>query len=144
VRLIKLGLHLTLESELHALACAQALPTSDDPGALLWRRQYCTVEVPAVFLVYAGYPHDTPAFLLTGHVTQQHRPKLVDIAPIRFGPPLAAIDRNTGRVDHEVLDALGHQGAVPPDAIAASLVTAHALGLVGEAKALLRSCDLLL
>ena len=102
------------------------------------------MELPAVFLVYAGYPHDTPDFLLTGHVTQQHRQKLVDIEPIRFSPPLAAIDLNTGRVDHEVLDAMGHQGAVQPEAIAASLVTAHDMGLVGEAKALLRSCDLLL
>jgi hypothetical protein len=77
-------------------------------------------------------------------VAQQHRQELADIEPIGLRPALAPIDLNTGGIDDVVLDAMRHQGAVQPEPIAARLVTAHDAGILGQAKALLRPCDLLL
>jgi hypothetical protein len=82
------------------------------------------VELPTVFLVHAGHPHDTPHLPLTCHVTQQHREELVDIEPIGLRPALAPIDLNTGGIDDVVLDAMRYQGAVQPESVPARLVAA--------------------
>src|SRR5262252_2274244 len=102
------------------------------------------MELPTVFLVDAGHPHDTPHLPLTRHVAQEHREELVDIEPIRLGPALAPIDFNAGGVDDMVRDTMCDQGAVQPEPVAAGLVTAHDAGVLRQAKALLRSRDLLL
>src|SRR5262252_10051249 len=102
------------------------------------------MELPAVFLLHAGYPYHTPHLLLAGAVAQQHRQELADIEPIGLRPALAPIDFNTGGIDDVVLDAMRDQGAVQPEPVAASLVTTHHVSILGQAKALLRPCDLLL
>jgi hypothetical protein len=116
----------------------------DDACAVLFRRRQFPVELPTVFLVHAGHPHDTPHLPLTCHVTQQHREELVDIEPIGFGPALASIDLNTGGINDVVLDAMCHQGAMQPESVTASLIATHDACMLWQAKALLRPEDLLL
>ena len=64
LHLIKLGVHIALQGELHALACSQAFDAIDDPGAILFCRRQFPVELPAVFLVHARYAYHTPHLLL--------------------------------------------------------------------------------
>src|SRR5215468_3181412 len=100
------------------------------------------MELPAVFLLDAGHPHHTPHLLLACAVAQQHRQELADIEPISLRPALAPIDFNAGGVDDVIVDAMRHQGAVEPEAVAASFVTAHDARVLRQAKALLRARDL--
>jgi len=102
------------------------------------------MELPAVFLLDAGYMHSTPHLPLTCHGAQQHREELADIEPIGLGPALAPVNLNAGGVDDGVRHPMRDQGAVQPEAVAARLVTAHDAGVLRQAKALLRSRDLLL
>ena len=106
VSLVKLSVHSTLQGKLHAMACSQAFDAMDDPGAVLFRRQHFTVQLPAVFLVYAGHTDDTPHLPLACHVAQEHREELVDVEPIGLRPTLAPIDLNAGGIDDMVLDPM--------------------------------------
>jgi len=144
LHLVKLGVDIALQGELHAMAGSQAFEAIDDTGAVLFRRRQFPVELPAVFLLHARDAAHTPHLLLTGAVAPAHRQELADIEPIGLGPALAPIDLNTGGIDAVVLDAMHDPGAVQPEAVAASLGAAHDARVLRQAKALLRSCDLLL
>src|SRR5262245_43228986 len=77
-------------------------------------------------------------------LAQRHRHRLARTAPLALGAAFAPVDLNTGGIDDGVLDAMRDQVAVQPEPITASLVTAHDASVLGQAKALLRPCDLLL
>src|SRR5215813_6749658 len=144
LHLVKLGVDIALQYELHAMAGSQAFDAIDDLCAVLFRRRQFPVELPAVFFVHARYAYHTLYLLFAGAVAQEHRQELADIEPIGLGPALASVDLNTGGIDDGVLDAMRDQVAVQPEPITASLVTAHDASVLGQAKALLRPCDLLL
>jgi hypothetical protein len=126
------------------MAGSQALDAIDDPCTVLFRRRQFPVELPAVFLLHARHADYTPHLLLACDEAQQHRQELADIEPIGLRPALAPIDLNTGGIDDVVLDAMCYQGAVQPEPVAASLIAAHDARVLRQAKALLRSRDLLL
>jgi hypothetical protein len=77
-------------------------------------------------------------------VAQQHRQELADIEPIGLRSALAPIDLNAGGIDDVILDPMRYSVTVQPEPIAASLITAHDARLLGQAKALLCPCALLL
>ena len=139
MHLVKLGVHIALQCELHTMACEQAFDAIDDPCAVLFRCRQFTVELPAVFLVHTRYAYHTPHLLFACDIAQQHRQELGDIKPIGLGPALAPIDLNTSGIDDVVLDAMRHQVAVQPESVAARLVAAHDSSVFRQAKALLRA-----
>ena len=110
--LLKLGVHIALQHERHAIASQEPFDALDHPRpvTLCWRQ--FPVELPAIFLGHARHLHDTPDLLLTCYVAQQHRQELADSEPIGLRPALAPIDLNTGRIDDVVLDAMRYQVAV--------------------------------
>src|SRR4029453_4791289 len=144
MHLVKLGLHITLQQALHAMACSQAFDAIDDPCAVLLCGQEFTMELPTVFLLDAGYTHHTPHLLLACQVAQEHRQEVVNVQPIRLRPAVAPIDLNTRGVDDMVHDALRYQVTVQPEPITPSLVATHDVCVLRQAKALLRPGDLLL
>src|SRR5215831_6809948 len=136
--------HVALQREAHPLVAQQAVHAIGHPRSVPFGSLELSVELPAVFFIHARYAYHTPHLLLAGAVAQEHRQELADIEPVGLRPALAPIDLNTGGIDDVVLDAMRDQGAVEPEAIAASLVTAHDACVLRQAKALLRPCDLLL
>src|SRR5215831_11850389 len=79
--LLKLGVYIALQDELHPMAGSQAFDTIDDPCTVLFRRRQFPVELPAVFFVHTRDAYHTPHLLLACHMTQQHREELADIEP---------------------------------------------------------------
>jgi CheY-like chemotaxis protein len=86
VHLVQLGLHLTLQGEVHVLACSQAFDTIDDPCAILFCRQHFAVALPAVFFLDAGYPHHTPPWSCLSH-----RPRGRRAMPLSLSAPVAIL-----------------------------------------------------
>jgi hypothetical protein len=140
---LALGFHSALQRALHTRARQEPCEAIAHPRSVPCRWRQCTMERLAIFLGHAGSPHDTPDLLLPCHVAPQPRQALGDSEPIRLGPAWTAMDRKTGRVDDEVLDAMGHEGAVEPAPGAAGLGATHDAGILGQAKPLLCPSDLL-
>jgi hypothetical protein len=54
---------------------------------------------------------------------RHHRPQQrLDVDPVGFDPSRPSVHRDRRRIDHQVLNAVGDQEAVQPEAVAASLV----------------------
>jgi hypothetical protein len=57
---------------------------------------------------------------------RHHRPQQrLGVDPVGLGPPGPPVHRDRGRVDRQVLDAVGDEAAVQPEAVAARLVAGH-------------------
>ena len=72
---------------------------------------------------HRGHPHDAPRALVTQGIPREQTQEASEIETVRLGPSGPPIDFDARGIDDVISDAHGHQVAMQPEAIAASLVT---------------------
>jgi hypothetical protein len=93
-------------------------------GTLLPEALQFPVQAPVVFLLRRRDARDGPYPVLARVITHKHREQLVAVKSIRLRATGAPVHLDTGRIHHEIGNALLSQPAVQPEAVAASLITA--------------------
>jgi hypothetical protein len=74
--------------------------------------------------------------------TYEHFYEFCSVEAVGLGPPRAAVDFDAGGVDDQVLDPLGGEEAMEPEAVAAGRVSGEDRGVLGQAEARLGGLDL--
>jgi len=83
----------------------QASDAIGDAAAIVLQRPEFAVWVSSLLVLFARDAHDAPDLLFAAEMAAQHRQQLLQIDPIRFGSPGAAIHLDAGRIHDEVLNA---------------------------------------
>ena len=68
--------------------------------------------------------HSAASVVLAAHQGRQGPDQAVDVNAVGLGPARPAVDHEAGAVEHMVVDAVGAQDAVQPEAVVARLVAA--------------------
>ena len=99
--------------------------------------------MPAIFGHLRRSLHFAPHLLLAAVVADKHGQQLADVHAVGLGSPSSTWDLDAGRVHHQVLEALGSQVAVDPEAIATSFVAAQDASVLWKMKAFFGQADFL-
>lgn len=94
-------------------------------GGLLLESDQLAVQLAGIFLLDGWNLDHAPDLRLSADIANQHAQQLRRIEAIALGPPLAAVDLDARRVDHHVLDSLGQETAMQPEAVPSRLIAAH-------------------
>jgi len=111
------------------------------PGAINLQGSELSMEMSIVFILGGGHADDAPGSLLTVVIADQHRQQLPDVEAVGLGALRATIHFDAGRVDHEILDVVGQEVAMEPEAITASLIATEDTSRSGQSEALLGQAD---
>ncbi len=84
----------------------------------------CRGAAPVVFLLRLGDARDRPnARSARRVIAHEHRLQLVAVKPVCLGATRTAVHLDTGRIHHEIHDALFSQPAVQQETVAACFIT---------------------
>jgi len=97
---------LVLTGMVTTLANQHAFEAIYMPGTFCFQGQYFAMQLPGIFGLPTGHMDHSPDLSFTTVVADQHRQQLVDIQLVCFSPPGPATDLDTGRINHQVLDAI--------------------------------------
>src|SRR5262245_9655361 len=95
-----------------ALRRPHAFDAIEHAWPVTYGRQPFPVELPAIFVVDAGYVDHTPHLAFASRMAQPHREPMVNREPIGLRAPIVALHLMARGLDHDSCPALGHQGAV--------------------------------
>ena len=79
---------------------------------------------PAILVLNGGNVHSATRVVLSAHQGCRGPDQSVDIDAIGLDPARPAVDQQAGSVEHMVVDAVGAQDAVQPEAVVACFVAA--------------------
>src|SRR5246127_5502160 len=91
-------------------------------GAFLPQAFELAVQAPVVLLLWSRDACDRPHPAFTAVIAHQHRQQLVAVKPVRLRATGTPVHLDTGRIHHEIDDALFCQPAVKPETVAPRLI----------------------
>src|SRR5690349_23110627 len=100
-----------------------------------------TVRSPRIFLRLAWHPQHRPRLVLSSSKAHEVGQELPAVNAIGLRPPLSPVHFHARRIDHTVLNAVGHQKPMQPEPISTGLIAAQHRRVLGQSEARTRALN---